>query len=95
MPAAILIIEDELTLAKNIATYLKRSGYDACVASTGEDGLAQIETLRPEAVLLDYALPGINGLEVLKRIKQIDPRISVILMTGHGSERVAVEARNH
>jgi len=92
MPAAILIIEDELTLAKNIATYLKRGGYDACVASTGEDGLAQIETLRPEAVLLDYALPGINGLDVLKRIKEIDPRIPVILMTGHGSELVAVEA---
>ena len=92
MPAAILIIEDEPTLAKNIATYLKRGGYDACVASTGEDGLAQIETLRPEAVLLDYALPGSNGLDVLKRIKEIDPRIPVILMTGHGSELVAVEA---
>ena len=92
MPAAILIIEDELTLAKNIATYLKRSGYDASVASTGEDGLAQIETLRPEAVLLDYALPGVNGLEVLKRIKEIDARIPVILMTGHGSELVAVDA---
>ena len=92
MAAAILIIEDELTLAKNIATYLKRSGYDASVASTGEDGLAQIETLRPEAVLLDYALPGVNGLEVLKRIKEIDARIPVILMTGHGSELVAVDA---
>jgi DNA-binding NtrC family response regulator len=92
MPAAILIIEDELTLAKNIATYLKRSGYDAAVASTGEDGLAQLETLRPEAVLLDYALPGINGLDVLRRIKSLDPRIPVILMTGHGSELVAVEA---
>ena len=92
MSAAILIIEDELTLAKNIATYLKRGGYEASVASTGEDGLAQIDTLRPEAVLLDYALPGINGLDVLKRIKEIDPRIPVILMTGHGSELVAVEA---
>ena len=92
MPAAILIIEDELTLAKNIATYLKRSGYDASVASTGEDGLAQLETLRPEAVLLDYALPGINGLDVLRRIKACDPRIPVILMTGHGSELVAVDA---
>ena len=90
--AAILIIEDELTLAKNIATYLRRNGYDASVASTGEDGLAQIETLRPEAVLLDYALPGMHGVDVLKRIKLIDPRIAVILMTGHGSELVAVEA---
>jgi len=92
MPAAILIIEDELTLAKNIATYLKRSGYDASVASTGEDGLTELDALRPEAVLLDYNLPGMNGLEVLRRIKEIDPSIPVILMTGHGSELVAVEA---
>jgi len=92
MSAAILIIEDEPTLAKNIATYLTRSGYDASVASSGEDGLVQLETYRPEAVLLDYALPGMHGLDVLKRIKSLDPRIPVILMTGHGSELVAVEA---
>jgi two-component system, NtrC family, response regulator AtoC len=92
MADAILIIEDELTLAKNIATYLMRHGYDASVASTGEDGLAQLDTLRPEVVLLDYALPGMHGIDVLKRIKAIDPRIAVILMTGHGSETVAVEA---
>ena len=92
MAASILIIEDELTLAKNIATYLKRHGYDASVASSGEDGLAQLETLRPEAVLLDYALPGMHGVDVLKRIKAIDPRIAVIMMTGHGSELVAVDA---
>ena len=53
MPAAILIVEDEVTLAKNIATYLKRSGFDTCVASSGEEGLAQLESFRPEAVLLD------------------------------------------
>ena len=88
MAAGILIIEDELTLAKNIATFLKRSGYEACVASTGEDGLAQLESFRPEAVLLDYALPGISGLDVLKRIKSLDAGIPVILMTGHGSELV-------
>ncbi|MEO8133157.1 MAG: sigma-54 dependent transcriptional regulator [Betaproteobacteria bacterium] len=92
MAAGILIIEDELTLAKNIATYLGRAGYDACVASSGEDGLARLETFRPEVVLLDYALPGISGLDVLHRIKALDSGIPVILMTGNGSELVAVAA---
>ena len=71
MPAAILIVDDEVTLAKNIATYLTRAGYEASVAGSGEDGLAQLESFRPEAVLLDYALPGINGLETLKRLSLI------------------------
>ena len=70
----ILIIEDEAVLAKNIATYLKRHGYDASIAASGEEGLGRIEALQPEAVLLDYALPGIDGLEVLKRVKTLDSR---------------------
>ena len=92
MATAILIVEDELTLAKNIATYLQRAGYDAAVASSGEESLRQLESFRPEVVLLDYALPGINGIEVLRRIKAFDAAIPVIMMTGHGSELVAVEA---
>jgi DNA-binding NtrC family response regulator len=92
MSAAVLIIEDEATLAKNVATYLKRNGYDTCVAASGEEGLSKIETFRPEVVLLDYALPGINGIDVLKRIKAVEPNIPVIVVTGQGSELVAVEA---
>ena len=92
MSAAILIIEDEATLARNLATYLIRHGYDTTLASTAEEGLAQIDTVRPEIVLLDYALPGMTGIAALKRIKALDPRIQVIMMTGHGSEVIAVEA---
>ncbi|MDQ6618152.1 MAG: sigma-54 dependent transcriptional regulator [Pseudomonadota bacterium] len=92
MSPAILIIEDERTLAKNIATYLTRSGYEARVAESGEVGLAELDVLRPEAIILDYALPGINGLEVLQKIKQWDSGVPVIMMTGHGSELIAVEA---
>ena len=92
MATAILIVDDELTLAKNIATYLERAGYDAAVASSGEEGLRQLESFRPEVVLLDYALPGMNGIEVLHRIKAFDPALPVLMMTGHGSETVAVEA---
>ena len=92
MATAVLIVDDELTLAKNIATYLQRAGYDTAVASSGEDGLRQLESFRPEVVLLDYALPGMNGIEVLRRIKAFDPALPVLMMTGHGSESVAVEA---
>ena len=92
MPAAILIVEDEAILARNIATYLTRHGYDAAIAGSGEDALVQLETVRPDVVLADYALPGMNGVELLRRIRAVDARIPVVLMTGHGSETVAVEA---
>ncbi|MGE5099588.1 MAG: sigma-54-dependent transcriptional regulator [Deltaproteobacteria bacterium] len=92
MTAAILIVEDEAILAKNIATYLTRHGYDAVIASSGEEALQRLETLRPDVVLADYALPGISGIDVLRSIKALDRRVPVVLMTGHGSEQVAVEA---
>ena len=92
MASGILIIEDEATLAKNIAIYLARAGYETSVAISGEDGLAQFDSFRPEAVVLDYNLPGMDGVSVLKRIKAVDAQVPVIMMTGHGSALVAVEA---
>jgi len=92
MATAILIVDDEVTLAKNIATFLTRAGYDACTASSGEEGVELLESFRPEIVLLDYSLPGINGVDVLRRVRGFDPSIPVLLMTGQGSELVAVEA---
>ena len=92
MSAAILIVEDEAILAKNIATYLTRHGYAAVIAGSGEEVLQRLDELRPDVVLADYALPGINGVEVLRRVKAFDVGIPFVLMTGHGSEKVAVEA---
>ncbi|MGB3210379.1 MAG: sigma-54 dependent transcriptional regulator [Desulforhopalus sp.] len=93
MSYAILIIEDEAILAKKIAKYLTQRGYETQVAGTGPDGLAALATFRPEAVLLDYNLPGgLNGLEVLKRIIAHDANIKVIMFTGEGNIPLAVEA---
>ncbi len=89
---AILIIEDEVTLANNIATYLRRAGFDVAHAADAEQGLMLMESFRPDVVLLDYNLPGMNGLEALQRIRGIDRRIKVIMVTGHGNVRIAVDA---
>jgi len=89
---AILVIEDETTLAKNIVTYLRRAGYDAEHAPDAEQGLALIETFRPDVIVLDYNLPGMDGLQALKSIRGLDARIKVIMLTGHGSVRIAVDA---
>jgi two-component system response regulator AtoC len=92
MPHAVLIIEDETILAKNINAYLQRYDYETATAATGEEGLAQLATFQPDVVLLDYHLPNMNGLQVLEQIRRRDPRIKVIMLTGHGSVEVAVQA---
>lgn len=92
MSKAILIIEDEVTLAKNVKRYLERADYDVRIAETGEEGLEQMEAHQPDVVLLDYQLPGMTGLDVLARVRRLDSRVKVILMTAHGSVQIAVDA---
>jgi DNA-binding NtrC family response regulator len=92
MTGAVLIIEDEATLAKNMRTYLARAGYDCLAVETAEDGLAQLEAFRPDIVLLDFLLPGMNGIELLTLLNERAPGVPVIMITGHGTVELAVEA---
>jgi DNA-binding NtrC family response regulator len=92
MTRSILLIEDEITLAKNICAYLSRYEYEVRVATTGEAGLAELDTFKPDIVILDFNLPGMNGVEALTRIRAIDRQIKVIMITAHGSIDLAVEA---
>lgn len=88
----VLIIEDEPILAKNISRYLIRYGYDARIAITAEAGLAELEAFATDIILLDFNLPGMNGLQALAKIRTIDPRIQVIMMTAFGSVDLAKKA---
>ncbi|MCC4114643.1 sigma-54 dependent transcriptional regulator [Aromatoleum toluclasticum] len=92
MGRAILVIEDEAVLGKNIRIYLERSGYDVRVAASAEDGLALLDVFKPDGVILDFNLPGLNGLEALTRVRAFDSGIPVIMITGHGTVELAVEA---
>ncbi|NMG27878.1 sigma-54-dependent transcriptional regulator [Aromatoleum evansii] len=92
MGRAILVIEDEAVLGKNIRIYLERSGYDVRVAGSAEEGLALLDVFKPDAVILDFNLPGLNGLEALTRVRAFDSGIPVIMITGHGTVELAVEA---
>jgi two-component system, NtrC family, response regulator AtoC len=91
MPA-VLIIEDETILAKNVRTYLARHGFEARVAESAEAGLTALDEFSPDVVLVDYNLPGMNGLELLAELKRRDPGANVVMLTGHGSVQVAVDA---
>ncbi|WP_298824580.1 sigma-54 dependent transcriptional regulator [uncultured Piscinibacter sp.] len=92
MNGAILIIEDEAVLAKNMRTWLERNEYVVESVSTAEEGLARMESFAPDAVVLDFNLPGMDGLQALERIRAVNPATQVIMVTGHGNVEMAVEA---
>ena len=92
MAKAILVIEDEVVLAKNIAVYLERSGYEVRIAESAEEGLGLLEDFRPDAVVLDFTLPGLDGLQALARIVAFDAAVRTVMITGHGNVDIAVQA---
>ncbi|MFO1369324.1 MAG: response regulator transcription factor [Marinagarivorans sp.] len=71
MSATILVVEDEIKIADLIAKYLALEGYEAVTVQNGADALARFKQLRPQLVILDIMLPGLDGLEVCKRLRTI------------------------
>src|SRR5262245_38984882 len=89
---SVLIVDDERTLARAVRTFLAESGYEAEVAADAESALGMLEQLRPDVVFTDVRLPGMSGIDLLRRIREFDPAIPVIIMTAHGTIEGAVEA---
>ena len=87
----ILLVDDEEEFVTTLAERLELRGIQALVATDGETALDLIETDPPQIVILDVMMPGLGGLEVLKRIKAENPHIPVILLTGRGSTKEGIE----
>ncbi len=91
-PSTLLIVDDERTLARSIKLFMSEQGYEADVAENADTALDLLDRLRPDLVLLDVCLPGLSGIELLKRIREFDRNIAVIVMTAYSSIEGAVEA---
>ncbi|HYZ28903.1 MAG TPA: response regulator transcription factor [Thermoleophilaceae bacterium] len=84
---SVLLVEDEPTIAEIVARYLERAGYETRTAADGPAALAAAFSERPDLVVLDIMLPGLDGLEVMRRLHAgLDERVSVILLTAKGEE---------
>jgi len=90
--STVLIVDDERTLARAIKTFMTEAGYEAEVAGDAEKALELVEQMRPDVVFTDVRLPGMSGIDLLRRIREFDPAIPVIIMTAHGTIQGAVEA---
>lgn len=86
----ILIVDDEKEFASTLAERLNMRHIEATAVYCAEDALALIHTADnvPDVVLLDLKMPNIDGLQTLEAIKQYDPTIEVIMLTGHGDRRI-------
>jgi two-component system phosphate regulon response regulator OmpR len=83
----LLMIEDDARLAHMVQEYLGQSGFDVVHAADGEQGLAQLSLVQPELVILDLMMPGIDGLEVCRRIRALtneQARVPVLMLTAKG-----------
>ena len=92
LPPNILVMEDDLSVAKGLEMVLSEEGYDVNWAGTGELALEAFKQKRYDLLVADLRLPGINGMEVIKQVKEEKPETEVIVITGYGTTSTAVEA---
>ena len=88
----ILVVDDEINIRGALVTLLEKKRYQVRGAGTGEEALEQLETAAADLVLTDLKMPGMGGMEFLRRLKQKWPDIEVLVMTAYGSIDTAIEA---
>jgi len=91
-PGPILIVDDEASIRKSLEGVLNDEGYSCALASDGADALSRLQSLHPSLVLLDIWMPGMDGIETLRRMKAAQPETPVIMMSGHATISTAIKA---
>ncbi len=87
VPPKILLVDDEQEFVQTLSERLKSRNLESSVVYDGEQALEFVKKDEPDVMVLDLMMPGIDGIEVLRRIKRDYPRVEVIILTGHGSKR--------
>ena len=89
----LLLVDDEEDYVRTMAERMEMRDVGSRVALSGEEALQMVEEDAPDVMVLDLRMPGINGMEVLERVKREHPQMQVIILTGHGSDKEEKEAR--
>jgi len=88
----LVVVDDEQGILDVVGRFARRAGYEVITCSGGREAIAQLRTNRADLVLVDLRMPDVGGLEVLRAIRETDPRCQAVLMTGYASVDTAVEA---
>jgi two-component system nitrogen regulation response regulator NtrX len=88
----ILVIDDEAAIRDSLRMILEYEDYQFTGAASGQEGIALVQRERPDLVLLDIKMPGMDGMEVLRTLHAQDESLPVVMISGHGTTSTAVEA---
>src|SRR5574340_1318770 len=90
--ANLLVVDDELIVRDSLDKWFREEGYDVTVADSAQDALTKMGSQRFDLSLVDIKMPGTDGIELQRRLHEIDPELIVIIMTGYASVETAVQA---
>jgi DNA-binding response OmpR family regulator len=90
--ARVLVVDDEPDAVELLQEFLTTKGYEVVTASNGEEALRKVKEERPHLMLLDVRLPGMNGMEVLRRVREFDQEVGIIMVTAVNEEETGREA---
>jgi len=90
--ADVLLVDDEEQFLKVLSKRLEGRGMKVDTSTSGEDALTRVKGKEFDAIILDLAMPGMSGIETLKRIRSENPDVQIIMLTGHGSVEKGIEA---
>ena len=90
--ADVLLVDDEEQFLKVLSKRLEGRGMKVDTSTSGEDALNRVKGKEFDAIILDLAMPGMSGIETLKRIRSENPDVQIIMLTGHGTVETGIEA---
>src|SRR5512146_1845384 len=88
----VLIVDDDDSMAKYLSAYLTRRSFEVTNAGSGEEAIRMFRVYDPHLVLLDMAMPGMDGIDALERMKQIKPDVSVIMLSANSNPELIFRA---